>query len=512
MPADPGIGTGVGGFFASLFNPTLAGDVARHITPNPNPLAQQGGPAAPGSVDSLGNPTGPSGPSVSNLAPAAVTQPDPINASYAADLMRYQRQSALADDLNRNIQGMAAGFGTAQQQQSKTAALGAGGGVGGGLASLASIQDMQDKTIQDNEHARFMANAATFAQTLSQSLGRPVSVQEATTIMNSPDLMKSFGGAVGANAQTTDTQKNIDTAVKAWAAANPKATAQDIADYRTSITTQMLPTNLDPIEKNMRQDSMAWDNAHKGDPNAVKPDYLTNLTQYKAHQDVVSNAQKDLTVEKNQFDSSDSKFASLEENIAWLQAHPKEAASAVLDANWRTQSGVAQSYPTLTGESSDVIEARKRINQMNSQFMGDAIHGMGRISYAEASKLGGALTNLTMRGGSPGDVQDELNRIQEMATRSRANVQAAAGKTLDAAHAGYADPQYFDPNDPFYSHATVAKGAPAPGSAGSGASSSAAAPPDLRQSSDVDGDYKKIPVGSVYIGPDGKPHTKMRQQ
>ena len=120
MPADPGIGTGVGGFFASLFNPNLAGDVARHITPNPSPLAQQGGPAAPGSVDSLGNPSQPAPSPGLNLAPPAVTQPDPINASYAADLMRYQRQSALADDLNRNIQGMAAGFGTAQQQASKT--------------------------------------------------------------------------------------------------------------------------------------------------------------------------------------------------------------------------------------------------------------------------------------------------------------------------------------------------------------------------------------------------------
>ena len=83
---------------------------------------------------------------------------------------------------------------------------------------------------------------------------------------------------------------------------------------------------------------MNWDNAHKGDPSAVKPAYLTDLSQYKAHQDVVANAQKDLTVEKNQFYSSDAKFASLEEKIAWLQAHPKEAASAVLDANWRTQS------------------------------------------------------------------------------------------------------------------------------------------------------------------------------
>ena len=74
-------GVGVGGLFANLFNPGLDDRLAQHITPNPNPLAQQGGPAAPGTVDSLGNPS-PSGPPPgSNLAPAAVTQPDPVNAA-----------------------------------------------------------------------------------------------------------------------------------------------------------------------------------------------------------------------------------------------------------------------------------------------------------------------------------------------------------------------------------------------------------------------------------------------
>ena len=235
MPQDPGIGTGTGGFFASLFNPGLATRVAQHITPNPNPLAQQGGPAAPGSVDSLGNPSPSGPPPASNLAPAAVTQPDPVNASYAADLMRYDRMNKLSDDLNRNIQGVAAGFGTAQQQASKTAALGQGGGVGDSLGALAKIQGMQDTTVSDNEHARFMASAATFAQTLSQSLGRPVSVQEATTIMNSPDLMKAFGGAAGANATTTSTEKDAEAATREWAAAHPKATPQDIADYKANL-------------------------------------------------------------------------------------------------------------------------------------------------------------------------------------------------------------------------------------------------------------------------------------
>ena len=42
---------GAGGFLSSLFFPGLDDRLAQHITPNPNPLAQQGGPAAPGSVD-----------------------------------------------------------------------------------------------------------------------------------------------------------------------------------------------------------------------------------------------------------------------------------------------------------------------------------------------------------------------------------------------------------------------------------------------------------------------------
>ena len=166
-------GVGVGGLFANLFNPGLDDRLAQHVTPNPNPLAQQGGPVDPKAVDSLGNPVPAQQPNVGNLAPAAVTQPDPVNASYAADLLKAHRQDALAADLNRNIEGMAAGFGTAQQQASKQQALRAGGGgVGDSLAALKDIQGMQDTTITDNEHARFMGNAATFAQTLSQSLGR----------------------------------------------------------------------------------------------------------------------------------------------------------------------------------------------------------------------------------------------------------------------------------------------------------------------------------------------------
>ena len=80
-----------------------------------------------------------------------------------------------------------------------------------------------------------MANAAIFAQTLSQSLGPARVRQEATTIMNSPDLMKAFGGAAGANATTTGTEKDAEAATRAYAAAHPEASPKDIADYKANL-------------------------------------------------------------------------------------------------------------------------------------------------------------------------------------------------------------------------------------------------------------------------------------
>ena len=179
--ADPGIGVGAGGMIASLFNPGLASSVAQHITPNPNPLAQQGQPGD-GTVDSLGNPTQP------NLAQPAVTQPDPANAANVAKLATPPDSSyacglscaisawaELSDSFNRSIDGIAAGFGTAQQQASKQAALRGGDGtVGGGLGDLAGIQAMQD-TDHRGQRTRALhgQRRRSSLNSLSQALGRP---------------------------------------------------------------------------------------------------------------------------------------------------------------------------------------------------------------------------------------------------------------------------------------------------------------------------------------------------
>ena len=291
QPQDPGIGVGPGGLIASLLNPGLALRVAQHLTPNPNPLFQQGQGAQPGAVDSTGSPV-PQPPPGGNLAPAAVAAPDPVNQaniakltqpdpSFMADQMRYQRVNALSNDLNRNLQGIAAGFGTAQQQASKRQALGdgGGGGVGDSLGELAKMQAIQDKTISDNEHARFMGNASVFAQMLSQQLGRPVSVPEAQIYMNDPDFSKQIAQAVGSNATQTEVGKNADAAVRGWAAAHPKATPADIANFRAQYLANSAPLNANAI---VPEDEKKWNAARAAEAESLKtqhPDWTPTQIQ-----------------------------------------------------------------------------------------------------------------------------------------------------------------------------------------------------------------------------------------
>ena len=94
-------------------------------------------------------------------------------------MLRAHRMDALSADINRNLQGMAAGFGTAQQQASKQAALRGGGGVGDSLAALTRHpRRCRTPTINDNEHARFMANAHSSPRPCRSRLAGPCPIKK----------------------------------------------------------------------------------------------------------------------------------------------------------------------------------------------------------------------------------------------------------------------------------------------------------------------------------------------
>ena len=260
---------GVGGLFGQLINPGLDMDIARQMTPNPNPLAQQGpGGVGPKSVDQLGNAV-PTSSQQPPLAPAAVTQPDPVNASYNANLIKVAQRDAYAADLNRNLEGVAAGAGTRAAGEQAASWRRAHGGVGGSLGDLMNIQKMQDTTIADNEHARFMGNAAIFARTL----GLPV--DQATEIMN--------GGAATMtpflhNLEKPDSLKLIDAWEQSQRAAG--VDAKTIQEQKTVMLGGLAGGGQDPTQKDMNHDRMVWMQQNQG---KEVPSYLNNVEEYKGH-------------------------------------------------------------------------------------------------------------------------------------------------------------------------------------------------------------------------------------
>ena len=432
MPQDPGIGVGTGGFFASLFNPGLASRVAQHITPNPSPLAQQGGPAAPGSVDSLGNPAPSAPPPGSNLPPPASTQPDPANAanvaklsqpdsSYASDFMRYNRMNQLSDDLNHNLQGVAAGFGTAQQQASKTQALGAGGGVGSGLASLASIQDMQDKTIADNEHARFMGNAAVFAQSLSQALGRPVSIQEAQLIQNNPKLLEATTSALGANATTTGTQKDAEAATRAWADAHPEASPKDIADYKANL----IAGGMGGSDLEQRQYLQEKSNGVTTDDfatwKAKKAAQATTLNQQaKDSQEFKDTATQDYT-------ANNSKLTSIQSYIDTLKKDPAAAQEAL--KMFTPNTGKWGAINPLVGQN--VKDAAVALQKIQAQLTAEGLSGVKNVRNArEFNTLGQAATGGLNAAASPDDFAKAVDDLSNKFLDAQATNELAVGHKL----------------------------------------------------------------------------------
>ena len=437
-------GVGVGGLFANLFNPGLDDRLAQHITPNPNPLAQQGGPAAPGSVDSLGNPSPPRPPPGSNLAPAAVTQPDPVNASYAADLLKAHRMDALSADLNQNLQGVAAGFGTAQQQASKQAALRAGGGgVGDSLAALKDIQGMQDTTITDNEHARFMANAHIFAQTLSQSLGRPVSDQEATEIMNNKGLLEQFGGAAAGNATFTGTQKDAEAATRAYAAAHPEASAKDIADYKANL----IAGGMGGSDLDQRQYLQERANGITTD------DYATWKAKHVAAATAMTTQAKDVQEFKDSgkqdFSIADQKLTKSESTVDALLKDIDSTKKALSDPDFMTTGKFAANAPAWLTADPKVKAAAANVRTLVNELSASGLTGVKNVrNVREFNAIAGALTS-ALDPNNP-DLEGALRDIKTKFETAHAQALAAAGKPIPYAYKDVVDPTYLDKSNPYY--------------------------------------------------------------
>ena len=417
-------GVGVGGLISNLVNPGLDDQIGAAVTPQSELRWLQQGQLGCGGVTS-GSP---------NMPNAAATKQDPISANLASLLLKRQRQAELAADFNQNIQGVAAGFGTAQQQASKQAAL-RGGGAGGGIGDVSDIMGIQKAVTDQNEHARFMANAGVFAQTLRDH-GINVTDSQATELMNTPKFMDSISTAFGSNVTQTGTVKDADAATAAWAAANPKATPQQIADYKSNLIAggmggNDLETRQYLQEKNagLTTDDIATWKAKK----AAQAAAMT--TQAKDAQDFKDTATQDYT-------SVHSKLTDIQQYVDTLNKDPaaaKQALSTFLPTTGKWGALMPGAIVPL-----NVKDAAVALQKVQAALTAEGLSNVKNVrNIREFTTLGQAATAGLNPAASDEDFKNALATLKNRYLDTQATAELSVGHKLTGELVGHGNHAIF---------------------------------------------------------------------
>ena len=457
-------GAGLGGLISNLINPGLDDQIGAAITPNPNPLAQQGQPPA-----TSGSPT---------LPNAAATKMDPYVGNLAAMLLKRQHQAELAADLNNNIAGMAAGFGTAQQQASKQAALGGrGGGIGGGIGDVGDIMKIQQGVTDQNEHARFMANMDVLAKILFP--GDPNGVAKATEVANNSGMLTQFGQTAASNATQTGETKNVNeygtlyAKQKGYDSDPSKWTpeqAQDVASAQANSMAGAMGGN----DLNTRQYlSAVSSGAFKGTLADWNSQNVASATVQKTQAED-STAFKDQAIQD--VEKVNTKLSDSEAVVDRLLKSIPDTMTALGTPDFLTSGkGIAQAKKLpVVGDliknyvaPSDTItalaaDARTLISGLSASALSEFKNVRNRQEF---NAIGQSLTAALDAANSPEAVRIALEQAKHSIAVARINAKAAAGRELSPEEAPLANPEYLKPmldngqKNPYFTGATVAKSA-----------------------------------------------------
>jgi hypothetical protein len=213
-------------------------------------------------------------------------------------------------------------------------------------------------------------------------------------------------------------------------------------------------------------------------------------------------AQQKLIENQQGFGSADSKAAETLHTIDSLLNNPSALHTAIKYPGLSDSTTNEGYYGGALTVGQDAMTARAQLNQLKNQLNAKSLgeSGMSRMAQMEFLKVGSSMTDIDSLK-DPQAIDAELARVKDMMMRARANIQAAAGKEVDANLSGYAEPSYFDKKNPLtYTGATIAKGGAQPGTIGTspGASSggtvaTVASPADAQ----------KLPSGTKFVIPEG---------
>ena len=173
---------------------------------------------------------------------------------------------------------------------------------------------------------------------------------------------------------------------------------------------------------------------------------LQTTTQAKDAQDAKDSA-------RETFDTLDKTYASLEQNVEWLNDPTnRDAVVAAIQKSELLTSGQTGNLVQgaglggVLGIDQKVLDARARLNTLNNQLFTSGFTQTKNVrSNAEANKIGSSLTSLMQPTNSAEAIGQELSRLQNQTYTSRGNVTAAAGRQVPLKYGNLVDPELLTP-------------------------------------------------------------------
>ncbi len=457
----------IGAELLNLFGGDPSSQIAQTLGgPNPNPGAPPpgGAPGPGGGSAAPGGSGGPSGAPAAGppqpqppMAPSQATQSPP---DLAALYVKLHDRDMAANEIDRGTALMASAFGTAQQQHDmmnyaqNMPQNDSTGALSKGILAQGEMTKNQAAQQQLQEHTKFMAGAAG----MSTLLG--VTPEQATWLANDPAAMKEVLTTHFNAMAPTDAIKNVNAAADAYAKANPSASPQEIQQYKAGLLSG-IATGGDMTMKEMGAANRAWD-ADPANKGQQKPSWLTNPAEYKGHVGQVVEDQKDIGAAKNSYGANIAKLQPVQDNIAWLQAHPNETAAAIQHPE--LTSGNLGYYTGGFTMGQGALSARQRLDWLNDQLYSTSFTSGGgqRLAATEAQRLGSAFSPFKGPNASEmtqGDINNALKVLKDNSDSAIANTKAAAGFQLtpQEGKTPYLNKNFFDPSSSLHSGATIAQ-------------------------------------------------------
>lgn len=457
------MGVGIGGMLTQLLQGDPTAQLAQSLA-GPNPNAPPPGGAQP----AAGGPPGAAPPQ--QLAPAQAYAPDPANASTIAMLLKVHQQDMASNDINRNVQMISSGFGTAQQQHDKSALINsAGQGGGDTLGALGEIQKIQQGQMDLSNQQRFQASADLLGETV---LG--LKKGQGALLSSDPKLFELVAQHKLSSMDPTDLQKNI----KAY---TEQATAAGIPQDQINSAVQMAYTNsINPgqtrEEKDMQRDMQRWSAAHPGQDPTAQPQFADLAANKGYNADIGAQAAaagKEKIAAKSGLAGTLAQIKPIEDNINQMfgpdgKVRPEviqaiQSADPPADGLAGSVAGAlsrvgAGSIPGLGALSPSVMDQKGKLNLLQNQFNVTAMAGLKNIrTQREFTSAGGSISNMMRKGNSAAEIQSAAEELRDKFGLAKQNAIAAGGGEIDPAYADKVDKEYLNGGS-LDNNATIAKG------------------------------------------------------